>query len=174
MEWKVISTETILKLHRGSVHRRRYELPHGKQADFHIMEGGGSVTCLALTKTGDVILAKQYRPGPGKVLIELPGGSLEPGEDRVAAAARELLEETGYRGNVQYVASSVPSAYVTYLKHAFVAVDCVKVQESMVETNGEELECVLMSLADFRKHLRSGELTDVEVGYLGLDFLGLL
>jgi ADP-ribose pyrophosphatase len=174
MEWKIISSETVLQLYRGSVEKRRYELPHGKQVDFHIREGEGSVACLALTKEKQVILAKQYRPGPAKVLLEIPGGGLDPGENLAEAAARELLEETGYQGKVQYVASSVPSAYAAYLKHSFIAVDCVKVQEPMVETNGETIEVVLMSLPDFRKHLRSGQLTDVEIGYLGLDYLGLL
>ncbi|NTW30617.1 MAG: NUDIX hydrolase, partial [Candidatus Moranbacteria bacterium] len=65
-------------------------------------------------------------------------------------------------------------AYSTYRKRVFVATDCVKVADSKPEDNGEELEVVLMSIPEFREHLRSGRLTDVEMGYLALDFLGLL
>ncbi|MEI9966810.1 MAG: hypothetical protein WDN67_04225 [Candidatus Moraniibacteriota bacterium] len=58
-------------------------------------------------------------------------------------------------------------------RNCFVATDCEKVGE-IQNTATEHTEVVLMPLDDFRKHLRSGQLTDIEVGYLGLDYLRLL
>ncbi|MGB4834024.1 MAG: NUDIX domain-containing protein [Candidatus Moraniibacteriota bacterium] len=99
---------------------------------------------------------------------------MSPGEDVESAIARELLEETGYRGNVTFITSVLPSAYATYRKNAAVVIDCEKVAEPKLEDNGEEVEALLMSLDEFRAHIRTGHMTDVEIAYLGLDYLGLL
>jgi hypothetical protein len=57
----------------------------------------------------------------------------------------------------------------------FIAKNCIKVSEPRTTEEDEKfVEIIEMSLEDFRKHLRSGQLTDVESGYLALDYLGLL
>jgi len=148
-------------------------MPDGKTADFDIKNEGPVVCVLALTPKNNVVLVKQYRPGPEKVLLELPGGGIESDETPDLAAARELLEETGYAGNLKLVGTSLECAYSTISRHNFVATNCRKIQNQKLDAT-EFAEVVEMSLPDFRAHLRSGELTDIEVGYLGLDFLGLL
>jgi 8-oxo-dGTP pyrophosphatase MutT (NUDIX family) len=55
----------------------------------------------AVTETGKLVLVRQYRHGARRVSLELPGGAVDAGETPEAAAARELLEETGYAGTVQ-------------------------------------------------------------------------
>jgi len=151
-----------------------FRLPDGRETDFYLQGGHDPICCLPVTKDGKVILARQYRPGPSKIVCELPGGSAKEGEARKAAMARELLEETGYRGTLQYIATLLVDAYTTSRRHVFVATDCEKVAEPLLEDEGERVEAVLMTREEFRAHLRSGQLTDVNVGYLGLDFLGLL
>ena len=74
---------------------------------------------------------------------------------------------------LQYIGASLDCAYTTLLRHNFVATGCEKQQEPQTG-QGEFTEAVTMSLAEFRQHLRSGQLTDIETGYLGLDYLGLL
>ncbi len=83
---------------------RRYRLPDGSTADWDIFGGHRSVAVVAITPGGEVVLARQFRPGPGMVLNELPGGYVEDGDEIAVAAARELLEETGYAGNIRVVA----------------------------------------------------------------------
>ena len=122
---------------------------------------------LALTPRREVVLVREFRPGPEAWL--LPGGVVGPGERPEEAAARELLEETGYAGDVRGVGSAIDCAYSTRTRHACVAEDARRVAAS-----AEALEVVLMSLPDFREHLRGGRLTDVDIGYRGLDALGLL
>jgi 8-oxo-dGTP pyrophosphatase MutT (NUDIX family) len=55
------------------------------------------VSVLALTPAHEAVLIHQYRHGVGRVVLELPAGSMDAGEDPAQAAARELMEETGYR-----------------------------------------------------------------------------
>src|SRR5258706_8400600 len=88
-----------------------------------------AVPGLALTTHDMVLLVRQFRPGPEAILLELPGGGVSPGEDPALAAARELLEETGYRGELELAGSSWHCAYSTMRTYHFVARQCVKVQE---------------------------------------------
>ena len=98
---------------------------------------------------------------------------VEWGEEPAAAAARELLEETGYAGAIRPAGSVVDSAYSTRERHTFVATGCRRIQEPSPQ-GGEFPEVVLLSLPEFREHLRGGRLTDVAGGYAGLDALSLL
>lgn len=151
--------------------KRKFLMPDGRVQEFDVKDEGKPVCVLALTASGNVVLAKQFRPGPEKVLLELPGGGMESGETPEEAMRRELLEETGYAGGLHFVGTSLCCAYSTRLRYNFVALDCRKVQEPANDEN-EFIEVVEMPLEDFKRHLRGGELTDVATGYLGLDFIG--
>lgn len=64
---------------------------------FYRIDSPEGVLVLAITKEGDLILVRQFRPALRRHTMEFPAGSLEAGETSEEAAARELLEETGYR-----------------------------------------------------------------------------
>lgn len=152
---------------------REFILPNGKTYDFDIKHEGPAVCILPVTKQKTIIVAAQFRPGPEKMLNELPGGGVDNGESAQEAAERELLEETGYQGTVTFIGTCYDDAYSTMLRHCFVATDCVKIQEPQLDEK-EFVSVHELSLEEFRKLLRSGEMTDVEVGYLGLEYLKLL
>lgn len=171
-KWKIL-TEELIDLGYRKLFRRNYLLPNGEKAEFLIKKEPVVVCMVPITKDNKVVLTKQYRPGPDKILLELPGGGVEAGESPEESALRELAEETGYTGEIKYVGPSVDSAYSTLERHNFVVINAEKVQEQKLDDT-EFIEVVEVSLEEFRKHLQSGQLTDVETGYLGLDFLGLL
>lgn len=152
---------------------RRYRLPDKSIAEWDIFGRRRSVAVVALTPEHSVVLARQFRPGPGLVLSELPGGYVEEGEDVADAAARELREETGYSGTITVVARSWLAAASRTERFVAFARDARRVAAPRNE-DGEFCEVVLVSLSDFREHLRSGQLTDVDLGYLALDHAGLL
>lgn len=147
--------------------RRLYLCPDNQERYFDIKLEKDSACILALTPEQEVILARQFRPGPAKVLLELPGGGVENDEQPERAIERELLEETGFTGNVISLGSSYVSAYSTAKKHHFIALDC-KFIGSNNPDEAEFIEVVKMPLEEFREILNRGELTDSETAFRAL------
>lgn len=71
------------------------ELPNGQTATREIVRHPGAVCVVPLTDEGDVIMVRQFRYPFSEVLLEIPAGKLEPGEDPLEAVKRELEEESG-------------------------------------------------------------------------------
>ena len=172
-ELKELSRETVCGKYGRSLEKVIFEMLDGTKRDFYIKKEGSSVCALALTEDNQVILAKQFRPGPKKILLELPGGGKEDGEAPEDAIARELLEETGYVGDIQFVTQVYSCGYSTMRRYAFVATNCKLIGEQNLDEY-EDVDVELMALDEFRKQLRTGNMTDTETAYLGLDYLGLL
>lgn len=172
-EWKELKRERVYKKYSRAIDKVDFELPNGTEADFYIKAEAPAAAIFALTEDNKVILARQFRPGPKKILDELPGGYIDPGEDALEAIKREFLEETGYQGNFIKIGTCLDDAYSTMERHCFVATDCKKVAKPQ-HTDTEQTEIVLKPLSDFRRHLRTGQMTDVEVAYLALDYLNKL
>lgn len=171
--WKELHREQVFEKYSRRIDKVDFKLPNGRVADFYIKVEGPTAGILGLTDHNEVILAEQFRPGPQKVLLELPGGFVEPGEDQLETAKREFAEETGYQGDFEFVGRCLDDAYSTMQRYCFVARNCQKISEPQ-HTVTEQTRVVLLPLDKFRDLLRSGQLTDVDVGYLALDYLGLL
>lgn len=153
---------------------RRFRLPSGAETRWDILDSGDTVAVVAITDAGRVVLARQFRPGPMVVLDELPGGFVDPEESPAAAAARELLEETGYEGQVRVVGQTWLSGAATVRRFAAVATDCRRVAAPLAAGHDEDCVPIEVTVEEFRAHLRTGALGDVDLAYLGLDALGLL
>lgn len=171
--WKELSREVTFKKYSRKLESVDFRLPNGTVSDFIIDARRPAACVLGITPDNQVILVKQFRPGPQMILDELPGGFIESNEDPLAAASREFQEETGYTGDVEFIGTCLDDAYSTMERYCYVARNCVKVSEPE-ETDTEKTEVILISLTEFRSRLRQGKMTDVEVGYLGLDYLHLL
>lgn len=150
-----------------------YVLPDGRRAEWDLLAEGDSVAILAITSTTDVVLVRQYRPGPGRILDELPGGGVEEGEAAAEAARRELLEETGYAGRIQIVGATWAAGHSMRRRWAALVTDCRR-HGPPASDDGELCEAVVMSMPKFRAHLRSGQLTNADIGYMCLDHAGFL
>jgi ADP-ribose pyrophosphatase len=92
--------ETLLETSRFRVVRQRYRTRDGREHQREIILHPGAVTILPLVGDDQVCLIRNYRPSVDQTLLELPAGTLEPGEDPKLAAERELEEETGYRAQL--------------------------------------------------------------------------
>ncbi len=97
--WKTLSSKTVYTSPWLSLRLDEVQLPNGSVvADYSIIELPHVATIVAVTKENSVILVKQYRHAQKQFLTELPAGTYNPAkETALAAATRELQEETGYR-----------------------------------------------------------------------------
>lgn len=99
MKWKVLSKTNIIHRPHLDAYREKVELPDGKIYDeFYRLHFSPVVCIVAETDDGRLLIERQYRHAVGQVLTEIPAGIVEPGEEPLAAARRELMEETGYGG----------------------------------------------------------------------------
>jgi len=88
------------EIYRGRIVRLKVDSiiePGGVRVEREIVHHAGSVVILAHSNDGRIVLVRQYRYPVRKSLWELTAGVMKPGERPLAAARRELLEETGYR-----------------------------------------------------------------------------
>jgi ADP-ribose pyrophosphatase len=99
------------------------EIKPGVISRLDIVEHTGAVTILPLDEAGDVWFIRQYRHPAGETLLELPAGTLKPGEDPALAANRELQEEIGMRAErLEPIASFwLAPGYSTELMHVYLA-----------------------------------------------------
>jgi ADP-ribose pyrophosphatase len=99
---RLISSKLAFKGRVFSVVTDKVEEPGGNINTRDVIRHSGSVVILAVDESKnprnpDIIFERQYRHAAGRTLIELPAGRVEPHEATLAAAKRELIEETGYR-----------------------------------------------------------------------------
>lgn len=123
-KWKILSGEYLIKRPWLTARRDKVELPDGRvNPEHYVLEYPDWVNVIAITKDGMFVMVEQYRHGLQDVFTELVAGVIEPGEEPLAAAKRELLEETGYAGgkwNLLSVISQNPST-CNNLTHCFIA-----------------------------------------------------
>jgi 8-oxo-dGTP pyrophosphatase MutT (NUDIX family) len=158
---QVVSSEkpfsgTLLKVRVDEV-----LLPSGRRSKREIVEHRGAVAMVALMG-GSIILVRQYRHASGKTMLEIPAGTLEEGESPVAAAARELEEETGFLpGKLEKLAHFyVAVGYSTEVIHLYLATDLEKRSASQEED--EAIETILMPLEEAVKMVSSNEIEDAK------------
>lgn len=157
---KTITSEDIFQGRIVKLRVDRVALPDGSESTREIIEHSGAVAIVAIDDEKNVYMVKQYRKAVEEVLMEIPAGTLEKGEEPLSCAKRELAEETGLIAeNWQRIVSyySAPG-FVTEKLHLFLATNLAK-----GDTNPDQdefLYTVKMPLADAYKAIFAGDIKD--------------
>jgi 8-oxo-dGTP pyrophosphatase MutT (NUDIX family) len=141
----------------------------GKLHDYFVMHLADAVNVIALTTDRRLVMVRQFRAGSGRDSLEPPGGLLDPGEDPLAAGARELCEETGYAGDPPVLVGTVwsnPSIMTSRFTTILIA-NARPVAEPTLD-HGEEVTIVLVPAEEILPMIRDGRIDH------GLSVCGLL
>ena len=154
--WKVVKSEYLARKPWFTVRHESIELPDGRSIpDYYVFEYPDWVNVIAITKEGKFVFIDQYRHGLGETNYEIPAGVAEPDDaSMLAAAQRELLEETGY-GNGNWSELMVigvnPSTH-TNLTYCYLATDVEPVTAQHLEAT-EDLSVHLLTLDEVKELL---------------------
>jgi ADP-ribose pyrophosphatase len=94
--WRTLGVEYLFRNPWCSFRVDEVQLPDGAEIEYGILESGGFAAVVPVTRSGSVVLVRQWRQPVEGYTLELPGGGVERGEDPRESIQRELLEETGY------------------------------------------------------------------------------
>ena len=157
--WQKLGDETLARHLVFHVRRSRQRSPRtGAVIPFFLIDTPDWVNILPITADGDLVFVRQFRQGSERVSLELPGGLIDPHErDPLEAAVRELREETGHEAAQWHAlgAMNPNPAMISNRCHAFLATGCRAVG-GLLQDPGEDLEVVLVPVADLDALLRSG------------------
>ena len=152
--WKVLESKHPFPKFRMDT----CELPSGKEYKAFVLEFDAWANVVAITKNNEVVLVKQYRHGVQEILLELPGGVVDKGEDPLEGAKRELMEETGYSaGNIIEVGRLYPNPAIQHnTLFCYLATDVELTGEQHLD-DAEEIEVQLVPLDELIKMAAQGK-----------------
>jgi ADP-ribose pyrophosphatase len=171
--WEQIEEPETIKVGWRTLVRKTFRQPDGDKAEYMTKDGIGSRcgAVIALTPDNKVIVAEQFRPGPEKILQELPGGGINPDEDARDAVMRELREETGYTSDeVEDLGTVYKDAYTNTLWHFYLAKNCHQSHDQELD-EGEFVAIKEISVEQLLWNARNAMMTDTEAVLLAYDQL---
>ena len=135
--------------------------PRGAELNpFYIFNYPDFVHAAAITSDGEVVLVRQYRHGARHVSLELPGGLVDPDEDAVTAAVRELREETGYAGDSATLVHSGWANPVHYRNRLhLVLITGARLAGEAAPEPTEAFEVLTLPWPDLAARVRNGEVS---------------
>ncbi len=162
LPWKRLGTRPIGDFKVFSLRRDRIVSPRtGREHEFYVLDSPDWVNVIPLTPAGRILLIEQYRHGTGETTVEIPGGAVDSQDaDPLATGRRELLEETGYRGEEWIDLGFVhPNPAIQSNRcWTFLAKGCVRVAEPRLDP-GEDIALREATREEVRGLLANGGIT---------------
>ena len=162
LEEKELSGEVVYAGKLLEIHKDRVRLPDGKETFREYVHHPGAVAVVALTEAGAVILERQHRYPLRQDFVEIPAGKIDAGEDRLACAKRELLEETGYAAADWQRLGLIHNA-IGYSDESIELWIARKLEKREAKLDaGEFLEVFMLPFAEALAMAQDGRITDVK------------
>lgn len=135
-------------------------LPNGVTVDLEIIRHPGAAAVVPMKDAHTVVLIRQFRHAAGGFIYEIPAGKLNPGEDPLDCASRELEEESGYRATMFELLSSIFTApgFADEVIHIYKATGLVPGRQHL--DRDEVLEVLEMPLTEAIKQIQAGTIRD--------------
>ena len=155
LKWETLSTEYIIKKPWATMRKDVCRMPDGRVVDdYYVLEYPDWANAIAITENNEVLLIKQYRHAADVVLLEVPGGVIDAGEDPKTAIRRELLEETGYQfDDIELISVIYPNPSTgTNRCHAFLARGGKLTQPQKLDQH-EQIVVEKVSMQEFKQLL---------------------
>ena len=148
--------------HFLKVSRDRVRLPDGKETQREFIRHPGAVVILPMLADGRVLLERQFRYPNDRVFIEFPAGKIDPGEEALACAKRELEEETGYTATEWNFVCTIHNA-IAYSDEHLELYLARQLTAGPPQLDAEEfLETFRAPAAELTQWVRDGRITDVK------------
>jgi ADP-ribose pyrophosphatase len=148
--------------HFLKVTRDRIKLPDGSESQREFIRHPGAVVILPLLADGRVLLERQFRYPNDRVFIEFPAGKIDPGEEALATAKRELEEETGYTADEWNFVCTIHNAIAYSDEHLDIFLARGLIAGVAKLDDGEFLELFTATVPELLEMVRKGEITDVK------------
>jgi len=147
---------------RFRVERAVQVTPDGSRHVREVVRHPGAVVILPLLDDGRLCFVRNYRVAVEQTLIELPAGTLEPGEEPAATALRELAEETGYRaGRIEHLITFCMSPGILDERMHLYLAEMLQPGPLALEA-GEDIQPLLCTWAEALELARQGEIRDAK------------
>ncbi|WP_310550156.1 NUDIX hydrolase [Paenibacillus glufosinatiresistens] len=161
LDEKTVSTKPIFDGKIIKVQVDTVTLPDGKEALREVVRHPGAVAVLALN-AGKMLAVEQYRQPMGRTEIEIPAGKLDPGEDPLEAAKRELEEETGFHGGelIRLHSFYTSPGFADEVIHLYVTTDAKP--GTMKLDEDEFLQVSELTLEEAYACIRDGRIADAK------------
>jgi len=162
MKYQTLQSEAMYQGKAFGVRRDQVRLPDGQTARLDIVEHIGAVTILPVDADGNVWFVRQYRHAAAQELLELPAGTLEPGEPPEACARREIREETGLAAeNMQKLGEFfLAPGYSTEYMYVFLATNLHP--DPLPRDHDEFLRVETLPIAEVYRMVEQGEIKDAK------------
>ena len=137
-------------------------LPNGVTVDLETIRHPGASAFVPIKEDGMVVLIRQFRHAAGGFIYEIPAGKLNPGEDPLSCAARELEEEIGYQASSFTLLSSIFTApgFADEVIHVYKATGLTQGRQQL--DRDEVLDVIEMPLADAIRNIEDGTIRDAK------------
>jgi ADP-ribose pyrophosphatase len=159
--WEILNRKTLHEFSLMQIEAKEVRSPRtGNATDVLAIHFPAWVVVLAITAAKEVVMVRQYRHGTEKIHLELPGGLIDPDDPSpIAAARRELLEETGYGSqDLRIIGTCFPQPAILSNKCFIILATDAEYKQGQKLDEGEDIEVIKISIAELSSKINSNDI----------------